>query len=208
MPPRAAQSASRRAHASTWVREGATPDTPMNGARRECGPGGARGGGPAVRDGPVDEERRRHEVAEDSPRPGMIAAECPWLRRDLAELDLQEITRDGRPSRTRARSRGGWRRPGGSPDPATVERDVRCPSHASRVSSATSSPSPTSTIGSMSGCQRLWPVRGSSASGFRRSIEIVFVMVVTPSPLQPADADALDDAAVGDEEHEQAAGGR
>ena len=62
---------------------------------------------------------------------------------------------------------------------ATVDRGVRWPSQASRVSSVTSSPSPTSTIGSMSGCQRLWPVRGSSASGFRRSIEIVLVMAIS-----------------------------
>src|SRR5262245_15664799 len=45
----------------------------------------------------------------------------------------------------------------------------------SRVSSATSSPSSTSTIGGMSGCQRLCPVSGCSARCRLRSIEMVFM---------------------------------
>src|SRR3954468_18676728 len=57
-----------------------------------------------------------------------------------------------------------------------VERGPICRSLASRVSSATSSPGSTSMIRAMSGCQRWWPVCGSSRRRFARSMRTVLVM--------------------------------
>src|SRR5260221_4289040 len=53
-----------------------------------------------------------------------------------------------------------------------VEPAWICRSLASRVSSVTSSPGATSMTGAMSGCQRLWPLCGSSRSRFLRSISM------------------------------------
>ena len=53
---------------------------------------------------------------------------------------------------------------------ATVVRGPICRSTASRVSRVTSSPGSTSMTGGMSGCQRLWPVCGSSRRRFLRSM--------------------------------------
>src|SRR5919197_1878488 len=57
-----------------------------------------------------------------------------------------------------------------------VVRGPICRSFASRVSSASSSPGSTSTIGAMSGCQRLWPVCGSSRRRLPRSIATCFTL--------------------------------
>src|SRR5947209_6991677 len=67
-----------------------------------------------------------------------------------------------------------------------VERGPICRSFASRVSSASASPGSTSTIGAMSGCQRLWPVCGSSRRRLPRSMATVFM-----SPAYPPDAHRL-----------------
>ncbi len=56
-----------------------------------------------------------------------------------------------------------------------------CPSKASRVSRITSSPTSHRITGGMSGCQRLCPVPGSSASVFVRSIRISCLVFIGPS---------------------------
>lgn len=53
---------------------------------------------------------------------------------------------------------------------SAVVAGVTKPSNASRVSSPTICPGSTSASGGMSGCQRLWPLAGSSARVFVRSM--------------------------------------
>ncbi len=58
---------------------------------------------------------------------------------------------------------------------ASVVFGLIWPSDASLVSSTTSSPGATSTMGGTSGCQRLWPVCGSSRRRLSRSIVTLFI---------------------------------
>jgi len=75
---------------------------------------------------------------------------------------------------------------------ATVSSEASgliCPSKASRVSRMTSSPGSQRTSGGMSGCQRLWPVPGSSASVLLRSMRISWIAISPPR--RPASAAAI-----------------
>ena len=62
------------------------------------------GGGPAVGERPVNEERRRHHVAQE-PEPGHDRAERPSLRHDVDELDLEQVSRPRPLDQDRARQR-------------------------------------------------------------------------------------------------------
>ena len=99
-------------HASTWAREGATPETPMKGApgMRTRGSCGEVAQPSAIVQ--CDEKRRRHEVAEIAEARD-DGAERPRLGHDLPELRPRAGLLDARPSRPPGQS-AGWMAPTGT----------------------------------------------------------------------------------------------
>ena len=179
MPPRASRSASRRVHASSCARDGATPDTPMNEAPGMRTPRSWR---EVAQPSAISQWTRKGMVmmSRRKPRPGMMAVKAHgWGTMSTNSTSSRS------PARAPFTSTGpvsGWIAPASmAAKSASVDRGVRYPSVATRVSSATSSPSSTSTIGGMSGCQRLCPVLGSSRRGRFRSM-------VTDVPASKSDA--------------------
>jgi len=133
----------------SFAAEGATPETPMKGAPGMRTPGICSDVAQPWLIFPVHQERRIHDIAEE-PEAGDAGAPGHRLGHDLEELDLEGV------AGLRALDVDGA---GQGMHRHDVElREIRrrlarreLPSRESRVSMTTSSPSPTSMTGSMSG---------------------------------------------------------
>ena len=149
MPPRDISSFSRAVHARSWAADGATPETPMNGAPGMRTPGSF--GDVAqpsricqwTRYGVVNTSRRK-------PSPGTIAVNacgCGTMSRNSISS-----TSPGRAPLTKTGPVRGWMAPASIlAMSASVVPGPSWPSTPSRVASTTSSPSSTVRSGGMSG---------------------------------------------------------
>jgi len=143
-------------------------------ARREAAPSRMRG-----RDVPVARRSGSRRARAGSRRPAQSASS-----RSAAGRCRGIPPRAGRPaalpSRKPARSADARSCRSSRSRSFAVVRGPICRSLASRVSSASSSPGPTSMIGAISGCQRLWPVCGSSRRRLARLMATVFMSPAYP----------------------------